>query len=493
MNTVISASGVYKKFKLQGQKTRASCVRDICRVLLGLPPKIKKDDNEFWALQNISFKIAQGESVALIGSNGSGKSTMLSIIAGIMPQTRGAVKTVGRMQAMINLGAGFNNRLSGNENIYNAAALAGMSKKETDALYDEIVAFAELGVRINSPVGSYSSGMKARLGFALASHLNPEIMLIDEVLSVGDIYFQNKCKRRMEELKHKGITMIMVSHSLGAITEFCRRTIWIEQSRLMADGETKNVLKKYQEYMLGKTAKADTGKAKAKDAQVERADLSAALEDVADSQLSFRSFGNLQVPGIVLDRHPALIKKLSACPVQDIIPVREKEYERGYIYYNETEYIERLTYELFTPVADGKLYAKRDFILAVCAKFKKTVHQPLLASSFYNQVTLEKHGVINTTRSQHRVAALDPGWHLWIASIPFLPLLAGDYFFDICIKDGTFYLYRQPACKLTITEYDKTIFFDFSVTHLLVTLSAIEEYNIASGLYMEHKDWPVYE
>jgi hypothetical protein len=338
--------------------------------------------------------------------------------------------------------------------------------------------------------------MKARLGFALASHLDPEIMLIDEVLSVGDIYFQNKCKRRMEELKHKGITMIMVSHSLGAIMQFCDRTIWIEQSRLMADGPTKEVSKQYQGYMHDKSINVSTEDTPGLTATVQttQPEEFGPHEESTDAQLSFKLFGKLRVPEAIFGRHPDLADILSAQPVLVTAPVSGKEYEGRYMFYNEAEHIEQLTYELFSPAPDGKLYSKQGFSLAVCAKIKRKVHNTSFGACWYNPDNMEKCGVLWPGRASYRLTALEPGWHLWVASVPLIPFSAGHYLIDLGIMDGSFYLYRQPLCHVTVAEPNKTLFFDLNATHLIAGKDTINKYSVISGLYMESgKKWPVHE
>ncbi len=201
--------------------------------------------DEFWALKNISFSINQGESFALIGTNGSGKSTMLKIISGILEPTTGAVSANGSIAPLIELGAGFDYQLTGRENIFLNGAVLGHSKKTMQEKYDEIVDFSELAEFIDVPVKNYSSGMIARLGFSIATMVKPDILIVDEILAVGDRAFQEKCNKRMEEIINGGTTIVMVSHSAADIKRICRKAAWIEKGELRFAGDVTEALEMY--------------------------------------------------------------------------------------------------------------------------------------------------------------------------------------------------------------------------------------------------------
>ncbi|WP_299446666.1 ABC transporter ATP-binding protein [uncultured Phascolarctobacterium sp.] len=202
--------------------------------------------DEFWALKNISFTISKGESVALIGSNGSGKSTMLKIISGILTPTKGNVQVHGSIAPLIELGAGFDNDLTGKENIFLNGAILGHSKKTMLEKYDEIVEFSELKDFIDVPVKNYSSGMIARLGFSIATIVKPEILIVDEILAVGDQAFQNKCHKRMEEMMNGGTTVVLVSHSAADIKRICSKAVWIDRGHMRYVGDVDEALSNYQ-------------------------------------------------------------------------------------------------------------------------------------------------------------------------------------------------------------------------------------------------------
>ena len=209
---------------------------------------------ERWVLNGISFNVRKGEAVGLIGHNGCGKSTTLKLLTKIIYPDSGTVEMNGRVSSLIELGAGFHPDMSGRENIYTNASIFGLSKKEIDARVDEIIAFSELEDYIDNPVRTYSSGMYMRLAFSVAINVDADILLIDEILAVGDAHFQEKCFEKMQEIKKSGTTIVIVSHSLGQIEEICDRSIWIDAGRIRMDGQPKEVHEKYLEYMGVKTA-----------------------------------------------------------------------------------------------------------------------------------------------------------------------------------------------------------------------------------------------
>jgi homopolymeric O-antigen transport system ATP-binding protein len=200
---------------------------------------------EFWVLNDICLDVKKGETVGIIGHNGAGKSTMLKHLSGIMEPTRGRVEVHGRLSALIEVGAGFHPDLTGRENVYLNGVILGMTRQEIKRKFDEIVDFAGIADFIDTPVKRYSSGMFARLGFSVAAHLEPDILVIDEVLSVGDFAFQRKGLEKMRAVARSGATVIFVSHNLQAVAEFCKRTILLDHGRIIADGPTDAVVRRY--------------------------------------------------------------------------------------------------------------------------------------------------------------------------------------------------------------------------------------------------------
>ena len=213
--------------------------------------KNKKKKEEFWALSDINFNIKKGEVVGLIGSNGAGKSTLLKVVSGVMKPTKGKVEVHGVISPMIELGAGFDGNLTARENIYLNGAILGYSKKFLDEKFDEIVEFSELRDFLEVPVKNFSSGMTAKLAFSIATIVNPEILIVDEILSVGDIKFQEKSKNKMMELIKGGTTVLYVSHSLESIKELCTKVVWIEHGKVIEIGDAKTVCNKYYKKQMG--------------------------------------------------------------------------------------------------------------------------------------------------------------------------------------------------------------------------------------------------
>ncbi len=210
---------------------------------------------EFWALKGVSFEIKKGETVGIIGRNGSGKSTLLQLICGTLNPTSGSIQTHGRIAALLELGSGFNPDFTGRENVYLNGAVLGVSKAEIDARFDDIAAFAEIGDFIEQPVKTYSSGMMVRLAFAVAINVDPEILIIDEALSVGDELFQRKCFSRIEAIRAKGATILFVSHSGGTIVELCDRAVLLDGGEKLAVGAPKQIVGRYQKLLYVPTDK----------------------------------------------------------------------------------------------------------------------------------------------------------------------------------------------------------------------------------------------
>ena len=211
---------------------------------------------EFWALRDVSFQIRKGEQVGIVGRNGAGKSTLLQILCGTLAATEGQVQVNGRVAALLELGAGFNPELSGAENIFLNGAVLGLERAQMQARYEQILAFADIGAFISQPVKNYSSGMYMRLAFAVAAHVDPEILVVDEALAVGDEAFQRKCNLKIQALRDAGTTVLFVSHSASHVIEVCNRALLIDHGRLVAEGEPKKIISTYHR-MLHAAAKAE--------------------------------------------------------------------------------------------------------------------------------------------------------------------------------------------------------------------------------------------
>ncbi len=210
-----------------------------------------EEEDVLWALKDVSFEVAEGEVLGIIGRNGAGKSTILKILSRITEPSAGLVEMHGRVSSLLEVGTGFHPELTGRENIFLNGAILGMRKREIERKFDEIVAFSEIEKFLDTPVKRYSSGMYVRLAFAVAAHLEPEILLIDEVLAVGDIAFQKKCLGKMGEVAHEGRTVLFISHNMGAIRSLCSRAIWISGGKLVKNGGVDEVIRGYEEQQLG--------------------------------------------------------------------------------------------------------------------------------------------------------------------------------------------------------------------------------------------------
>ncbi len=242
-NYVIEVKHVDKVYKLfDSNKARVADTLGLTR---------KKNYKEHYALKDMSFEVKKGECVGLIGTNGSGKSTILKIITGVLSPTKGEVHVDGRISALLELGAGFNQEYTGIENIYLNGTMLGYSKEEIDEKLDDILDFADIGEFVFQPVKTYSSGMFVRLAFAVAINIDPEVLIVDEALSVGDVFFQAKCYKKFEEFKEAGKTILFVSHDLGAISKYCDRAVLINKGDKVAEGTPKDMIDIYKKILVG--------------------------------------------------------------------------------------------------------------------------------------------------------------------------------------------------------------------------------------------------
>jgi ABC-type polysaccharide/polyol phosphate transport system ATPase subunit len=267
-NIAISVKNLSKKYQLYDTLKH--------RLKEALHPFRKKYHNEFWALRDISFEIKRGETVGIIGRNGSGKSTLLQVICGILTPTSGETKVNGRVSALLELGAGFDPEFTGRENVYMNGAILGLSREEMNARLDDIAAFADIGDFLNQPVKTYSSGMYVRLAFACAINTSPDILIIDEALAVGDVFFQLKCFDKIKQIKENGITILFVSHDMSTISNLCERVALLENGHSLAIGKPKEVIDIYNGLIFEETS----AKRKKEEFTVEKA------KEVAKTQMN---------------------------------------------------------------------------------------------------------------------------------------------------------------------------------------------------------------
>jgi ABC-2 type transport system ATP-binding protein len=265
---VVEFDHVYKKFAMGEQHTT---LRDLIGASVGKlfgrgkqadPARLKQQ--EFWAVKDLSFSLKKGESMGIIGPNGSGKSTTLKLLSGILRPDRGTYGVKGRLSALIEVGAGFHPDLTGRENVYLNGSILGMTRKEVNAKFADIVDFAGVGDFIDTPVKRYSSGMAVRLGFAVAAFIEPDVLLVDEVLAVGDTEFRNRCHNRMTQMLNKGVTMILVSHNLAEVRNLCDRTLMMWKGEKLVEGPTQKVVEEYHQRVV-EMIKIDQAKDAARD------------------------------------------------------------------------------------------------------------------------------------------------------------------------------------------------------------------------------------
>lgn len=242
-NTALRVEGLGKRYHLGGLQSYQTLRDSVVDLFSGRREKKKKPD--FWALRDVSFELKEGEVLGIVGRNGAGKSTLLKLLSHITTPDTGRIEVHGRMGSLLEVGTGFHPELTGRENIFMNGILLGMNRREVESKFDEIVAFSGVEEFLDTPVKRYSSGMRVRLGFAVAAHLEPEILVVDEVLAVGDAEFQRKCLGRMNQVASEGRTVLYVSHQMDSILGLCNRAIWLDKGMLRLDGEPSSVVKEY--------------------------------------------------------------------------------------------------------------------------------------------------------------------------------------------------------------------------------------------------------
>jgi ABC-type polysaccharide/polyol phosphate transport system ATPase subunit len=256
LNPAIRVSGLGKRYRIVPRQ-RYLALRDRLEGVLRAPTKVwkgarngvSKERGEIWALREVGFQVQQGEVIGVIGRNGAGKTTLLKILSRVTEPSSGSAEIWGSVRSLLEVGTGFHPELTGRENIFLNGAILGMKRREIQRKFDEIVAFAELSEFLDTPLKHYSSGMQTRLAFAVAAHLEPEILLVDEVLAVGDLAFQKKCLGKMDEVAHAGRTIFFVSHQMNQVRRLCARVLWIDSGRLVMDGATAEVVSAYESAM----------------------------------------------------------------------------------------------------------------------------------------------------------------------------------------------------------------------------------------------------
>ena len=259
-DVILSVDGVSKRFCRDLKRSLFYGIQDIASEVLALRDEATTlRPHEFWALKDVNLELRQGQALGLIGKNGSGKSTLLRVISGLIKPDAGLVEVTGLIAPLIALGAGFNPVLTGRENIFANMSILGLSREEIRDRFNDVVDFAEIGDAIDSPLQTYSSGMAARLGFACAIYTEPDILLIDEVLAVGDVKFRGKCYRRLAKLREKGISFILVSHSPNSILSLCETAVYLSKGEMIMAGDTHQVMRKYESDLFTEGVAKTTG------------------------------------------------------------------------------------------------------------------------------------------------------------------------------------------------------------------------------------------
>ncbi len=306
---IIAIRNLGKRYRLGADKNTGMAVRDMFKELLGRREADAGRDF-IWALKNLTFDVKKGERIGIIGRNGAGKSTLLKVMSRIIPPTTGEVRLKGRLTSLLEVGTGFNDNLTGRENVFLNASLYGLTREEVHAKYDDIVAFSEVARFIDTPVKNYSSGMKMRLAFAVAAHLDPDILLMDEVLAVGDMAFQRKCLEKVEGMTSGGRTLFFVSHSMDAVMRYCDRCIWLDGGIVREDGPSEDVVSAYVEEVLG--ARSHVGGT----AQPEDDDATATVESGSDPEPEAeepeKEASKIDAPAKTADEKPDPQKGLNA-------------------------------------------------------------------------------------------------------------------------------------------------------------------------------------
>ncbi len=386
---------------------------------------------EHYALNDVSLEVNTGETVGIIGTNGSGKSTILKIITGVLNPSSGEVKINGRISALLELGAGFNMEFTGIENIYLNGTMIGFSEEEIDEKLDDILEFADIGDFVYQKVKTYSSGMFVRLAFAVAINIDPEILIVDEALSVGDVFFQNKCYRKFEDFKKQGKTILFVSHDLSSVSKYCDRVILLEKGRKIGEGGPKEIIDMYKKVLVGQLDKqSDTGKS-----------------------------GKINTGSKWKDR-------MQLNPDKDEYGSGLAEFE-DYCAYDKTG-------EITNTLIKGE-----EFTVKVRVRFFETIQDPILAVSFKNRQGTEITGT-NTMFEKLNTGMPGPGDVMEATFTQNMSLQGGEYLVSLgCVgyREGEFTVYHRlyDVFNLTvISSKDTTGFYDMDSV-VTVTLKDRQE------------------
>ncbi len=361
---------------------------------------------EFWALKDVSFEVNKGETVGIIGRNGSGKSTLLQLICGTLHPTSGRIQTHGRIAALLELGSGFNPEFTGRENVYMNAAVLGLSKEETDARFDDIVAFADIGDFIEQPVKTYSSGMYVRLAFAIQSQIEPDILIVDEALSVGDAKFQAKCFDRLSQLKENGTSILLVTHSSEQIVSHCTKAILFDRGIQVETGEPRHIVNRYMDLLFGK----------------ERINYSSSTTSTHPSSTHYRHSKNLQL-------------NFS----DDVFASRKGYNQHEYRWGDGTASILDFHLSADSTPYPSAIASGQNIVLTVAIRFYENLIRPILGITIKTKEGITVYGANSETLSTKETKDLGNKGTAAAIEVAFICRLApGDYFisFGVATRQG---------------------------------------------------------
>ena len=435
-DNAITVDHVSKLYKLYDKPS------DRFKEAMGLTKK--KLYREHYALRDVSFDVKRGESIGIIGTNGSGKSTMLKIITGVLNPTEGQVNVNGRISALLELGAGFNGEYSGIENVYLNGTMNGFSREEIDARMDDILRFADIGEFVNQPVKTYSSGMFVRLAFAVAINIEPEILIVDEALSVGDVFFQAKCFRKFEEFREMGKTLLMVSHDLSSISKYSDKVILLNQGTMVDKGEPKYIVDLYKRFLVHQEGDPEAEK-KQKEAAA-----AAALGEQEAAKKAAEEQKEQEVAGLALDGGSGFRMN------PNVLEYGEKRAEIiGVAIYDEKG------------LCTNTLEKGTRFRIVMQVKFHEEVQEPICAYTVKDARGTEITGT-NTMYEQSDIKPKKPGDVITVTFEQELNLQGGEYLLSFgCTgyRDADFHVYHRlyDACSLTVVSTKNTVgFFDMN-------------------------------
>lgn len=435
-DNAITVDHVSKLYKLYDKPS------DRFKEAMGLTKK--KLYREHYALRDVSFNVKRGESIGIIGTNGSGKSTMLKIITGVLNPTEGQVNVNGRISALLELGAGFNGEYSGIENVYLNGTMNGFTREEIDARMDEILRFADIGEFVNQPVKTYSSGMFVRLAFAVAINIEPEILIVDEALSVGDVFFQAKCFRKFEEFREMGKTLLMVSHDLSSISKYSDKVILLNQGTKVDEGEPKYIVDLYKRFLVHQEGDPEAEKKQKKEAAKATPEEQEAAKKAAEEQKEKEVAGLALEVGSGFRMNP------------NVLEYGEKRAEiTGVAIYDENG------------LCTNTLEKGTRFRIAMQVKFHEEVQEPICAYTIKDARGTEITGT-NTMYEHNDIKPKKPGDVITVTFEQELNLQGGEYLLSFgCTgyRDADFHVYHRlyDACSLTVVSTKNTVgFFDMN-------------------------------